>query len=445
MNINYKAENKGNEQLNLEKRNKQNSGIPKPVLYTSLSIAGVAAISIIGKILYDNSKKNNDKLNEKQNTQVKSNEASLAVNNQQIYNNVNEIQNEQQNKQLSANQQIMYNSNVNVNVNEIQNEPQINEWEGLVYDRDINIGNTVLSPAFQKWICKYLFFPRQDYPLCWHNASLMFLACPEIRFGEEEYKQEFKEEYPAKIKSMIGFINKCIENYGKNKCKVDDYFNNNSEKVGIDVPRNIREMPDGLENEITNPNPNGYPFLFYTNMFFNNSYERKFNDIQFTERIVNLGLNRNLGCDVQYDPRNASALNDVGIKYEHIDYLIGLVANKNKGFTIAYTHPNLIINLDETLRHPIRSGFYPTYITVSSDGHYYTFLMLYDSSGNIKNYILHDGGKLQIFDANEGYNTLKSKIDWKGLGQPSHNGFFVRYSPQNIVKKYYTPELMFNN
>ena len=31
MNINYKAENKENKQLNLEKRNKQNSGIPKPV------------------------------------------------------------------------------------------------------------------------------------------------------------------------------------------------------------------------------------------------------------------------------------------------------------------------------------------------------------------------------------------------------------------------------
>ena len=421
MNINYKAENKENKQLNLEKRNKKDSSIAKPLLYTGLSIAGVAAISIIGKILYDKSKKSDKELNEKQNTQVKDNQASLAVDNQQIYDNVNEIQNEQ------------------------QNQPLVNEWEGLVYDHDIQIDNKVLSPAFQKWICKYLFFPRQDYPLCWHNASLMFLACPEIRFGEEEYKQEFGQEYPQKIKSMIGFINKCIENYGKNKCKVDDYFNNSSQKVGINVPRNIREMPDGLENEITNPNPNGHPFLFYTSVHPYASHERKFNGIQFIERIVNLGLNRNLGCDVQYDPRNASALNDVGIKYEHIDYLIGLVANKNKGFTIAYTHPNLILNLDETLGHPIRSGFYPTYITVSSGGHYYTFLMLYDSNGNIKNYILHDGGKLQIFDANEGYNTLKSKIDWKGFGQPSHNGFFVRYSPQNIVKKYYTPELMFNN
>ena len=42
MNINYKSENKENKQLNLEKRNKQNSGIPKPVLYTGLSITGVA-------------------------------------------------------------------------------------------------------------------------------------------------------------------------------------------------------------------------------------------------------------------------------------------------------------------------------------------------------------------------------------------------------------------
>ena len=167
MNINYKAENKENKQLNLEKRNKQNSGIPKPVLYTGLSIAGLGSFALIGKIIYDRSKKNNDKLNERQNTQVKSNEASLTVDNQQIYDNVNEIQNEQQNTQLSADQQIMYKSNVNVNVNEIQNEPQnqplINEWEGLVYDQNIQIDNKVLSPAFQKWICKYLFFPRQDY------------------------------------------------------------------------------------------------------------------------------------------------------------------------------------------------------------------------------------------------------------------------------------------
>ena len=60
MNINYKAENKENKQLNLEKRNKQNSGIPKPVLYTGLSIAGIATVGIIGKILYDKSNKNNN-------------------------------------------------------------------------------------------------------------------------------------------------------------------------------------------------------------------------------------------------------------------------------------------------------------------------------------------------------------------------------------------------
>ena len=53
MDINYKAE-------NLEKRNNKdsNSGIAKPLLYTGLSIASVATISIIGKILYDQSRKN---------------------------------------------------------------------------------------------------------------------------------------------------------------------------------------------------------------------------------------------------------------------------------------------------------------------------------------------------------------------------------------------------
>ena len=38
MNINYKAENKENKQLNLEKRNKQNSGIPKPVRRRMITI-----------------------------------------------------------------------------------------------------------------------------------------------------------------------------------------------------------------------------------------------------------------------------------------------------------------------------------------------------------------------------------------------------------------------
>ena len=73
MNINYKAENKENKQLNLEKRNKQNSGIPKPVLYTGLSIAGIATVGIIGKILYDRSKKSDDKLGSQQDNNVEDN------------------------------------------------------------------------------------------------------------------------------------------------------------------------------------------------------------------------------------------------------------------------------------------------------------------------------------------------------------------------------------
>jgi len=217
MNINYKAENKENKQLNLEKRNKQNSGIPKPVLYTGLSIAGLGSFALIGKIIYDRSKKNNDKLNERQNTQVKSNEASLTVDNQQIYDNVNEIQNEQQNTQLSADQQIMYKSNVNVNEiqNKPQNQPLINEWEDLVYDHDIQINNKVLSPAFQKWFRQNMILLQQDYPLCWHNTSMQFLACPEIISGEEEYKKEFGEEYPQKIKIMINWMKQAIDQQKK--------------------------------------------------------------------------------------------------------------------------------------------------------------------------------------------------------------------------------------
>jgi len=473
MNINYKAENKENKQLNLEKRNKQNSGIPKPVLYTGLSIAGLGSFALIGKIIYDRSKKNNDKLNERQNTQVKSNEASLTVDNQQIYDNVNEIQNEQQNTQLSADQQIMYKSNVNVNEiqNKPQNQPLINEWEDLVYDHDIQINNKVLSPAFQKWFRQNMILLQQDYPLCWHNTSMQFLACPEIISGEEEYKKEFGEEYPQKIKIMINWMKQAIDQQKKDKnLKIEDYF---TEKIRIKkVPEGIRQNADGKENKILEGGKKAGGFIFFKDGRLDGNNKEYmlalpecnyglFNKRNFIDNIVNLD-EYDLGCQVSGTLETGVGVNVYRITQQNIDDKLKFIKNKSKGFTLAYEiskmdeyinnfglHCNNILtqSLKSVLCYPSNYGYYPTFIAFKATyptDHWLGFYITYDTNNQVKYAIRADGchNGFELLNYNELIDTISKECRYGG--KPIGT-LCIRYSPLNVVKQYYTPELMFNN
>ncbi|MBR0183841.1 MAG: hypothetical protein IJQ10_01565 [Clostridia bacterium] len=411
MNINYKAENKENKQLNLEKRNRQNSGIPKPVLYTGLSIAGVAAISIIGKILYDKSKKNDD-------------------------NNPRSQQN-----------------------NQFEN----NEWKDLVYDRDIEINGIKLTPADQKWFRTYMILFQQQYPLCWHNASMQFLACPEIMFGEEEYKQEFGEAYPEKIKSMINWMKKQIEVQKKDKnLKIEDYF---KEKIWKFVPASVRKVPEGFENLIPQENDTniGPLKLAPSNFMFRSDsasprqiYGGKFNNVNFSERMANIDETIH-PSDIEFDMYAASKGSLAKVNLATIDYLMekeGYIKNKDKSFTLGF--PTLfnseqlgrgldmenIRRIDNLIFRPLNYGFKPTFIAVELEGHYSVFYFLYNDAGALR-YVIWANG------SNPGFQVLTIDKFCNELQKGTHNfkdgGFVVRYSPQNIVKKYYTPELMFNN
>ena len=281
MNINYKAENK---QLNLEKRNKKDSSIAKPLLYTGLSIAGVAAISIIGKILYDRSQKND-------------------------------------NNNPGAQQ-----------TNQFQNNDNIN-WQDLVYDHDIEINGIKLTPADQKWFRTFMILLKQQYPLCWHNASMQFLACPEIMFGEEEYKQEFgeaypKKIYPKKIKSMINWMKKQIEVQKKDKnLKIEDYF---KEKIWKFVPASVREVPEGFEHLIPQKNDTNIGplklapsnFMFRCNSALPGQiYGGKFNDVNFSERMANIDETIH-PSDIEFDMYALSKGSFVKVNLKTIDYLM---------------------------------------------------------------------------------------------------------------------------
>ena len=398
MNINYKAENKENKQLNLEKRNKQNSGIAKPLMYTGLSIASVAAISIVGKILYDKSKK-------------------------------------------------------------------------LVYDHDIQIDNKVLSPAFQKWFRQNMILLQQDFPICWHNASMQFLACPEIISGEEEYKQEFGQEYPQKIKTMINWMKQTIDKQKKDKnLKIEDYF---TEKIYISkVPDGIRQNPDGKENKIIGTGKKAGGFIFFKDGSYDdvNGEAVKgldlcnyglFNGCNFIDNIVNLD-EYDCGCRVITNTADINGIATGYLTVQGIGRKLQFIKNKSKGFTLAYdigamdngvnnfnqiSGNMLKQNLNYALCYPSNYGYYPTFIAFKATyptDHWLGFYITYDTNNQVKYAIRADGchNGFELLNYSELIDAISKEC--RCGGKPIGT-LCIRYSPLNVVKQYYTPELMFNN
>ena len=101
-----------------------------------------------------------------------------------------------------------------------------------------------------------------------------------------------------------------------------------------------------------------------------------------------------------------------------------------------------IRRIDNLIFRPLNYGFKPTFIAVELEGHYSVFYFLYNDAGALR-YVIWANG------SNPGFQVLTIDKFCDKLQKETYNftngGFFVRYSPQNIVKKYYTPELMFNN
>ena len=101
-----------------------------------------------------------------------------------------------------------------------------------------------------------------------------------------------------------------------------------------------------------------------------------------------------------------------------------------------------ISRIDNLIFRPLSYGFKPTFIAAGLEGHYSVFYFLYNNTEDLR-YVIWANG------SNPGFQVLTIDKFCNELQKGTHNfkdgGFVVRYSPQNIVKKYYTPELMFNN
>ena len=389
MNINYKAENKENKQLNLEKRNKQNSDIPKPVLYTGLSIAGVAAISIIGKILYDRSQKNDNH-----------NPSS-------------------QNKKKTT--------EINVQENNPKGGPADN------YNPNVKITDK-----------NYLMAFKQNDSYCFHNALLQLLACPEIRC---------KKYGLNNIDKMIGWINKTInENKNKNMMDVvtskslsetvdvpenirlqpEVKFDNplTGEKIDLtDAPMfDLRSRNVVKQGALSSSKGNAVCFDInaIARSLQDKGKDRSFINImddfyseEYNARLLDLGFTK--VCSYVWVKGQEDMIK---LSEAYPDIVEGKIENFVACTTASqYNGEYSGISAIKECR---TMGYYPTFGVYLVNGHYFNFYLIYDNSQNIKKILWNSGSgfclsKTQDFDSKFTNGTM-----------------YIKFSNKDIVQKYYT-------
>ena len=425
MNINYKAENKENKQLNLEKRNKQNSGIPKPVLYTGLSIAGVAAISIIGKILYDRSQKNDN-----------NNPSS-------------------QNKKKTT--------EINVQENNPKGGPADN------YNPNVKITDK-----------NYLMAFKQKDSYCFHNAWLQLLACPDIRC--KKYGLPNTDKAISWINSIIAGGNDTMTLHHVecgNPCSVtvevpkeirlqtEIKFKNPLTNEEIDVTDyedfDVKKgaVPEGK---------GGANFPYAVGGILNACYKKKIDVSNFMPgnlgpfwaNDINDHLKVNNPFAEEFVPYNSwnevpAVLLDLGvIKISNTQWRFFGVENvllpqdvKNGNGPENFLAQIQLEkqNIDGSLKlsnemYYFMNGFYgykPTFgIVRTGAGHYDSFYIIYDQNNQIKKILLNTGEGFQEWSNNYAplnNNSIDGFIRWI-FG--CHAPCWFKYSNQDIVKKYYT-------
>ena len=414
MNINYKAENKENKQLNLEKRNKQNSGIPKPALYTVLSIAGIATVGIIGKILYDRSKKSDDKLGSQQDNNVEDN-----------YNPNVKITDK--NYLIAFKQGMLEDSYCFHNV-----------WLQLLACPDIR--------------CKKYGLPNTDKAISWINSVIakekdtMTLM---DRFNDGNYYRSKTIDVPKEIRLQpeIKFKNP-LNNEEIDVTNYEDF----------DVKKGA--VPEGK---------GGANFPYAVSAILNACYKKKINNIgDFMPFRVDLpvpgvfplkvdGMNgRNLEFYQRYEDVPACLL-DLGVikisntewRYSGVEKLLLPQDVKNgNGPENFLAQIQLFKQYDNEAPKPpdemhyFMNGFYgykPTFGIVRMGGHYKSFYIIYDQNGNIKRILENscDGFARYSNDAND--NKCAGSInDFISNIFTQHSPCWFKYSNQDIVKKYYT-------
>ena len=108
-------------------------------------------------------------------------------------------------------------------------------------------------------------------------------------------------------------------------------------------------------------------------------------------------------------------------------------------------------NLNYALCSPYQYGYCPTFIAFKAarpTDHWLGFYITYDENNRVKYAIRADGCEhnehagFELLSYDELVNTISEECR---SGNKPVGTLCIRYSPLNVVKQYYAPELMFNN
>ena len=297
-----------------------------------------------------------------------------------------------------------------------------------------------LTPGDQNWIDRnvILLDQKKDSSYCWHNASMNYIFAPEFI-------------------NMTGLPNKIkiMTDWGKEQLKKESNRTNSfldRLNGAVEVPRNIRQLPDGFENwldgsEDINVN-NGKIFMFNNEDATHNYIENK--EIKFNGvNIRDLFTNIKEGVPAEVFSFELQPILDGDKSGDPEGHICKKVIDPTKGFTFSFPAPLLDYQDDHDVLWCKPKNYYPTCVVVNSFGvgHYTTFYFVYDENKNVKFCIYLDGNDgnytgtkgIKIFTLQEAISKIhKVTIDFPQGAKP---GFYhVRYSTEDIVKKYYTPK-----
>lgn len=297
-----------------------------------------------------------------------------------------------------------------------------------------------LTPGDQNWIDRnvILLNQKEGSSYCWHNASMNYIFAPEFI-------------------NMTGLPNKIkiMTDWGKEQLKKESNRTNNfldRLNGAVEVPRNIRQLPDGLEDWLDGSEDidvnHGQIFMF-NNAAATHCYtkgkEIKFNGVNIRDLFTNIKE----GVPAEVFSSELPPLFHGDKSGDPEGHIYKKVIDPTKGFTFSFQAPLLDYKDGYDVLWCKPKNYYPTCVVVNSfgGGHYTTFYFVYDENKNVKFCIYLDGNDgnytgtkgIKIFTLQEAISKIRDATI--NSPQGAKPGFYhVRYSTEDIVKKYYTPK-----
>ena len=137
--------------------------------------------------------------------------------------------------------------------------------------KECKVNGVKLSVSDQIWIAKNMILFKWENPLCWHNAFMQFLACPDVRqfaYLSDKSQSRYKSD---KIMTMINWINKELSKPYSGDCL----------ERCVKVPTGIRRAQDGAEKFLKSGDGCCVNFEYGGDMFDNYSPEFMVNYLPF--------------------------------------------------------------------------------------------------------------------------------------------------------------------